>query len=146
MVLGLAEDRFLCNRAIQRKVFQNCFRLNLLCRSSSLFAAVRFFNVPRVQDAENQYLANHVPLHQSGRAFHRNTDTVHYRQIIYLTAGNQSTFLARNILTRYSAIQIAVALADAIGCGVNDLPLSWYEQKAVCILLTLLNLGIKNIC
>ena len=49
----------------------------------------------------------------------------------------------------YSAIKVAVALADAFGCGVNDLPLSmilsWYEQKAVCILLTLLNLGIKNI-
>ncbi|HEX2948710.1 MAG TPA: hydroxylamine reductase [Armatimonadota bacterium] len=49
----------------------------------------------------------------------------------------------------YSAIKIAVALADAFGCGVNDLPLSlilsWYEQKAVCILLTLLHLGIKNI-
>ena len=49
----------------------------------------------------------------------------------------------------YSAIQTAVALADAFGCGVNDLPLSmvlsWYEQKAVCILLTLLYLGIKNI-
>ncbi len=49
----------------------------------------------------------------------------------------------------YSAIQIALALADAFGCGVNDLPLSmvlsWYEQKAVCILLTLLHLGIKNI-
>lgn len=49
----------------------------------------------------------------------------------------------------YSAIQIAVALANAFGCGVNDLPLSmvlsWYEQKAVCILLTLLHLGIKNI-
>ncbi|MGI6216827.1 MAG: hydroxylamine reductase [Coriobacteriales bacterium] len=49
----------------------------------------------------------------------------------------------------YSAIQIALALADAFGCGVNDLPLSmvlsWYEQKAVCILLTLLSLGIKNI-
>ena len=49
----------------------------------------------------------------------------------------------------YSAIQIAVALADAFGCGVNDLPLSmvlsWYEQKAVCILLTLLSLGIQNI-
>lgn len=49
----------------------------------------------------------------------------------------------------YSAIQIAVALADAFGCGVNDLPLSmvlsWYEQKAVCILLTLLYLGIKDI-
>jgi len=49
----------------------------------------------------------------------------------------------------YSAIQIASALADAFGCGVNDLPLSlvlsWYEQKAVCILLTLLHLGIRNI-
>lgn len=49
----------------------------------------------------------------------------------------------------YSAIQVAVALADAFGCSVNDLPLSmilsWYEQKAVCILLTLLHLGIKNI-
>lgn len=49
----------------------------------------------------------------------------------------------------YSAIQIAVALAGAFGCGVNDLPLSlvlsWYEQKAVAILLTLLSLGIKNI-
>ncbi|HEX3031342.1 MAG TPA: hydroxylamine reductase [Bacillota bacterium] len=49
----------------------------------------------------------------------------------------------------YSAIQIAVALANAFNCGVNDLPLSlvlsWYEQKAVCILLTLLSLGIKNI-
>ena len=49
----------------------------------------------------------------------------------------------------YSAIRVAVALAEAFGCGVNDLPLtlvlSWYEQKAVCILLTLLALGIKNI-
>ncbi len=49
----------------------------------------------------------------------------------------------------YSAIKIAVALAEAFGVGVNDLPLSmilsWYEQKAVCILLTLLSLGIKNI-
>jgi len=49
----------------------------------------------------------------------------------------------------YSAIKIAVALAKAFGCGVNDLPLSlvlsWYEQKAVCILLTLLYLGIQNI-
>ena len=49
----------------------------------------------------------------------------------------------------YSAIQIAVALANAFGVGVNDLPLSlvlsWYEQKAVSILLTLLYLGIKNI-
>ena len=44
---------------------------------------------------------------------------------------------------------MAVALAEAFACGVNDLPLSmvlsWYEQKAVCILLTLLHLGIKNI-
>jgi len=49
----------------------------------------------------------------------------------------------------YGAIQVAVALAEAFQCGVNDLPLtlvlSWYEQKAVCILLTLLSLGIKNI-
>ena len=49
----------------------------------------------------------------------------------------------------YSAIQIALALADAFDCGVNELPLSmvlsWYEQKAVCILLTLLHLGIRNI-
>ena len=49
----------------------------------------------------------------------------------------------------YSAIQVAVALAGVFKCGVNDLPLtlvlSWYEQKAVCILLTLLSLGIKNI-
>ncbi len=48
----------------------------------------------------------------------------------------------------YSAIQIAVALAKAFDCDVNDLPLSivlsWFEQKAVCILLTLLHLGIKN--
>ncbi len=49
----------------------------------------------------------------------------------------------------HSAIQIAVALAGAFGCGVNDLPLSmilsWYEQKACVILLSLLHLGIKNI-
>ncbi len=49
----------------------------------------------------------------------------------------------------YSAIQIASALANAFDCGVNDLPLSmvlsWYEQKAVAILLTLLHLGIKDI-
>ncbi len=49
----------------------------------------------------------------------------------------------------YSAIRVASALAEAFGCGVNDLPLSlvlsWYEQKAVCILLSLLALGIKNI-
>jgi hydroxylamine reductase len=49
----------------------------------------------------------------------------------------------------YSAIRIAVALADAFGCGVNELPLSmmlsWYEQKAHVILLTLLHLGIKGI-
>ncbi len=49
----------------------------------------------------------------------------------------------------YSAIQIAVALAKAFNTDVNSLPLSfilsWYEQKAVCILLTLLHLGVKNI-
>jgi len=49
----------------------------------------------------------------------------------------------------YSAIQIAVALSKAFGVGVNELPLSlvlsWYEQKAVAILLTLLHLGIRNI-
>ncbi len=48
----------------------------------------------------------------------------------------------------YSAIKIASALADAFQCGINDLPLSiilsWYEQKAVVILLTLLSLGVKN--
>ncbi len=49
----------------------------------------------------------------------------------------------------YSAIQVAVALSKAFGCGVNELPLSfilsWFEQKAVAILLTLLHLGIKGI-
>jgi hydroxylamine reductase len=49
----------------------------------------------------------------------------------------------------YSAIKIAVALAEAFDCGVNDLPLSmilsWYEQKACVILLTLLHLGIRDI-
>ena len=49
----------------------------------------------------------------------------------------------------YSAVEIALALADAFGCTVNELPLtlvlSWYEQKAVCILLSLLSLGVKNI-
>ena len=49
----------------------------------------------------------------------------------------------------YGAIKVAVALAEAFECDVNELPLSmvlsWYEQKAVCILLTLLHLGIKNI-
>ncbi|WP_066426440.1 hydroxylamine reductase [Anabaena sp. 4-3] len=49
----------------------------------------------------------------------------------------------------YSAIKIAVALADAFGVGVNQLPLSlvlsWYEQKAIAVLLTLLHLGIQNI-
>jgi len=49
----------------------------------------------------------------------------------------------------YSAIIVAVELAKAVGCGVNDLPLSlvlsWYEQKAVAILLTLLHLGVKDI-
>jgi hydroxylamine reductase len=49
----------------------------------------------------------------------------------------------------YGAIQVAVALANAFGCGVNDLPLtlvvSWFEQKAVAVLLTLLSLGVKKI-
>ena len=49
----------------------------------------------------------------------------------------------------YSALQIADALANAFQCGINDLPLSlvlsWYEQKAVAILLTLLHLGVRNI-
>lgn len=49
----------------------------------------------------------------------------------------------------YSAIQVALALSKAFNCGVNDLPLSmvlsWFEQKAVAILLTLLALGVKGI-
>ena len=49
----------------------------------------------------------------------------------------------------YSAVQIAKGLANALGVGVNELPLSliisWYEQKAVCVLLALLHLGIKGI-
>ena len=48
----------------------------------------------------------------------------------------------------YSAVRVALALADAFECSINELPLtlvlSWYEQKAVCILLTLLALGVKN--
>ena len=49
----------------------------------------------------------------------------------------------------YGAIMVAVALADALDCTVNDLPLtlviSWFEQKAVAVLLTLLHLGVKGI-
>ena len=49
----------------------------------------------------------------------------------------------------YSALKVAIALSEVFECSVNELPLSmvlsWYEQKAVCILLTLLHLGIKNI-
>lgn len=49
----------------------------------------------------------------------------------------------------YSAIQVAVAVAGALGCGVNDLPLhyaiSWFEQKATAVLLTMLHLGIRKI-
>ncbi|WP_421284795.1 hydroxylamine reductase [Aeromonas veronii] len=49
----------------------------------------------------------------------------------------------------YSAIQLALALSEAFECGVNDLPLtlvlSWFEQKAIVILLTLLSLGVKDI-
>ena len=49
----------------------------------------------------------------------------------------------------YSAIRIATAVADALGCGVNDLPLhyaiSWFEQKATAVLLTMLHLGLRRI-
>lgn len=49
----------------------------------------------------------------------------------------------------YGAVQVALALADAFNCGVNDLPLdlviSWFEQKAVAVLLTLLHLGVQGI-
>ena len=49
----------------------------------------------------------------------------------------------------YSAVKVAGALAEAFNCGLNDLPLtlvlSWFEQKAVCILLSLLALGVRNI-
>ena len=49
----------------------------------------------------------------------------------------------------YGAVQVALGLAKAFNCGVNDLPLSivlsWFEQKAVAVLLTLLALGVKNI-
>ncbi|MBW3084042.1 Hydroxylamine reductase [Austwickia sp. TVS 96-490-7B] len=49
----------------------------------------------------------------------------------------------------YSAVKVAVALAEVFECGINDLPLtlvlSWYEQKAVCVLLSLLALGVKDI-
>ena len=49
----------------------------------------------------------------------------------------------------YSAIKVAIELSKVFNCSVNELPLSlvlsWYEQKAVCILLTLLYLGIENI-
>lgn len=49
----------------------------------------------------------------------------------------------------YGAIQVALALSKALNCGVNDLPLtivlSWFEQKAVAVLLTLLYLGVKGI-
>jgi len=49
----------------------------------------------------------------------------------------------------YGAIKVAVALAEAFDCSVNDLPLtlviSWFEQKAVAVLLTLLSLGVQGI-
>ena len=49
----------------------------------------------------------------------------------------------------YGAIKVAVGLAEAFNCSVNDLPLtlvvSWFEQKAVAVLLTLLHLGVKGI-
>jgi hydroxylamine reductase len=48
----------------------------------------------------------------------------------------------------YSAVQVTLALAKALECGVNDLPLSivlsWYEQKAIAVVLTLLWLGVKG--
>lgn len=49
----------------------------------------------------------------------------------------------------YSAIQLAIALAEVFECDINELPLSlvlsWFEQKAIVVLLTLLSLGVKNI-
>ena len=49
----------------------------------------------------------------------------------------------------FSAVKVALALADAFGCTVNELPLSivlsWFEQKAVCVLLALLHLNVKNV-
>lgn len=49
----------------------------------------------------------------------------------------------------YSAIRIATAAADALGCGVNDLPLhyaiSWFERRATAVLLTMLHLGLRRI-
>jgi hydroxylamine reductase len=49
----------------------------------------------------------------------------------------------------FSAVKVAMALAEAFNCGINDLPLSivlsWFEQKAVCVLLALLHLNVKNI-
>ncbi len=49
----------------------------------------------------------------------------------------------------YGAIRVATALAEMFSCSVNELPLSfvlsWYEQKAVCVLVSLLSLGIQNI-
>ena len=80
------------------------------------------------------------------------TANVSFFEKIFLMS-SKSSFIQMCIRDRcndaYGAIQVAVALADAFGCSVNELPLSfvlsWYEQKAVCILLTLLHLGIKNI-
>ena len=82
----------------------------------------------------------------------------HERQVVWLPLVSRTEPAQRAEYIRqktanendaYGAIQVAVALANAFGCGVNELPLSfvlsWYEQKAVCILLTLLHLGIKSI-
>ena len=76
--------------------------------------------------------------------------TFRNRQLfVYKNADLVAGQLSILINDSYSAIKIALALADAFKCGVNDLPLSiilsWYEQKAVCILITLLSLGVKNI-
>jgi len=69
--------------------------------------------------------------------------------VIDLTSGESFGINENLIFPTASAIKVAIALAEAFECSVNELPLSmvlsWYEQKAVCILLTLLHLGIKNI-
>ena len=67
----------------------------------------------------------------------------------FLVAGCDGAKPGRNYYTDFVKQTPADSLAEAFGCGVNELPLSfvlsWYEQKAVCILLTLLHLGIRNI-
>lgn len=69
--------------------------------------------------------------------------------ILEPSAISPASWIWASVTDAYGAIKVAVALSEAFGCDVNELPLSmvlsWYEQKAVCILLTLLHLGIKNI-